>query len=65
MVDKENLEWQDNFPCDFCGKEIENVTSDLDGMSAFLMGSAFTNLGYDDQVACEDCCDQIKFEENE
>tara|TARA_R100000426_G_scaffold77698_1_gene55226 strand:+ start:231 stop:395 length:165 start_codon:yes stop_codon:yes gene_type:complete len=25
MVDKENLEWQDNFPCDFCGKEIEKI----------------------------------------
>lgn len=55
-------EWQDNFPCDFCGVEIENVTSDLNGMSAFLDGSAFTNIGYDDRVACEDCCDQIKFE---
>ena len=57
-------EWQDNLQCDFCKKEIENVTCDLVGMSAFLDGSAFTNLGYDDRVACENCCDQIKFEEN-
>ena len=48
-------EYQDNFSCDFCGIEIENTTCDL--------GSAYTNLGYDDRVACEDCCGNIKFEE--
>ena len=56
-------EFQDNFPCDFCGVEIENVTCELVGSFAFLDGSAFTNLGYDDRVACEDCCGNIKFED--
>jgi len=58
-------EWQDNFPCDFCGEEIENTTSEIVGMSAFLDGVAFTNLGYDDRVACENCCGNIKFRDDE
>ena len=58
-------QWQDNFPCDFCGVEIENVTCEFGGMSAFTDGSAYTNLGYDDRVACEDCCGQIEFEEED
>tara|TARA_R110000803_G_C11708627_1_gene286573 strand:- start:30 stop:449 length:420 start_codon:yes stop_codon:yes gene_type:complete len=55
-------EYQDNIQCDFCGEEIENRTSFFDGDSAFLDGSAFTNLGYDDRVACADCAGNIKFE---
>ena len=61
----EEDEFQDNFPCDFCGEEIENVTSYMDGMSAFLDGVAFTNLGYDDRIACEDCCGYIKFNDDD
>ena len=63
-LEKED-EWQDNFPCDFCGKEIENTTSEIYGMSAFNDGSAYSNLGYDDRVACENCCGYIKFNDDD
>ena len=62
---KEEDEFQDNFPCDFCGEEIENTTSVIEGMSAFNDGSAYSNLGYDDRVACEDCCGYIKFNDDD
>ena len=51
-------EWQDNFKCDFCNVFIEN---DGEG-SAFVDGSAFSNVGVDDRIACPDCCGQIKEE---
>jgi hypothetical protein len=50
---------EDNFNCDICGIDIEN---DGEG-SAFCNGSAFSNVGYDDRIACINCCGNIKFEE--
>lgn len=41
-----------NFECDFCGIIISN---DGEG-SAFVDGSAFSNVGEgDDRIACESC----------
>ena len=45
--------------CDFCNVQIKN---DGEG-SAFCDGSAYSNVGYDDRTACENCCGQIHFEE--
>ena len=45
--------------CDFCNIKIPN---DGEG-SAFSDGSAFSNLGYDDSIACSNCCGNIKIEE--
>ena len=61
----EEDERQENFPCDFCGEEIENTMCEITGMSAFNDGSAYTNLGYDDRNACTDCCGYIKFEDDD
>ena len=44
-------EWQDNFLCDFCGKEIEN---DWEG-GCFQDGTAFCNLDFSDDIACASC----------
>jgi len=60
----EEDEWQENFPCDFCDEEIENWTDEQGGMSAFSDGSAYSNIGYDDRIACTDCCGNIKFEDD-
>ena len=44
-----------NFECDFCGNIISN---DGEG-SAFVDGSAFSNIGVDDRIACPDCIDYL------
>jgi len=43
------------FNCDFCNKEIEN---DGEG-SAFSDGTAFSNIGTDDRIACVKCCEKL------
>lgn len=42
---------QDNFICDFCGKEIENG---FEG-GCFMDETAFCHLDYSDDVACASC----------
>ena len=44
-----------NLECDFCNVVIEN---DGEG-SAFCNGSAFSNIGVDDRIACPDCIDYL------
>ena len=48
-----------NLNCDFCSAEIKN---DGEG-SAFSDGTAFSNIGTDDRIACSDCCGQLEREE--
>ena len=45
--------------CDFCGVEIKH---DGEG-SAFCDGSAFSNVGIDERVSCEECCENIELDE--
>ena len=42
--------------CDFCSAEIKN---DGEG-SAFSNGTAFSNVGTDDRIACADCCGNME-----
>jgi hypothetical protein len=49
---------EENLNCDFCLLEIEN---DGEG-SAFCDGTAFSNVGYDERIACSDCCGNLKVE---
>jgi len=44
-----------NLECDFCNLFIEN---DGEG-SAFCNGTAFSNIGVDDRIACPDCIDYL------
>ncbi len=44
-----------NLECDFCNIFIEN---DGEG-SAFCNGTAFSNIGFDDRIACPDCIDYL------
>ena len=46
--------------CDFCGVHVE-----CEEGSAFNDGTLYSNVGYDDRVACKDCCGNIKFKETE
>ena len=48
-----------NLNCDFCSAESKN---DGEG-SAFSDGTAFSNIGTDDRIACSDCCGQLEREE--
>ena len=54
-----DVDSMNNFNCDFCNKEIEN---DGEG-SAFSDGTAFSNIGTDDRIACADCCGELNLEE--
>ena len=45
--------------CNFCGVFVESE----DG-SAFSDGTLYSNFGYDDRVACSQCCGNIKFSED-
>ena len=48
-----------NLECDFCNVFIEN---DGEG-SAFCDGTAFSNIGVDDRIACPDCIDYLNEDE--
>ena len=48
-----------NLNCDFCNVNIP----DEEG-SSFSDGTAFSNVGHDDRIACSDCCGQINLEED-
>ena len=45
-----------NLECDFCNVCIEN---DGEG-SAFCDGTAFSNIGVDDRIACPDCIEYLE-----
>ena len=46
--------------CDFCGKKLPSIEG-----SAFCDGSAFSNIGYDDRIACSNCIEKLTIEEQE
>lgn len=59
MTKKEKTIEHANLECDFCKILIEN---DGEG-SAFTDGSAFSNVGVDDRIACPKCAFYLKQED--
>ena len=49
-------EMKEHLECDFCNVFIEN---DGEG-SAFCNGTAFSNVGVDNRIACPNCVDYLK-----
>ena len=52
-------EREEGVECDFCGAWVK-----CEDGSAFSDGTLFSNVGYDNRLACANCCGNIKFEED-
>tara|TARA_R100000781_G_C4057286_1_gene119808 strand:+ start:675 stop:842 length:168 start_codon:yes stop_codon:yes gene_type:complete len=44
--------------CDFCGEKLPSIEG-----SAFCDGSAFSDIGYDDRIACSNCIGKLTTED--